>query len=154
MIFEQYLNDIQEFLQLKQNLDVERVDDLILCVSHKEYEFPIFTLNYELEEVKIGISNVQEYYPVEELEKAIWRFLTLLTQNIRITAYYKGSFFYRGKFDVIDNQGNVYYFGDVMTWLFPFWKKSRLKVKELKALLTLEEIEERFINLKIAANKV
>lgn len=153
MNFEEYLNEIEEFLQRKQNFDVERVDDLILCVSHKEYEYPIFTLNYELEEVRVGIANVQEYYPVEELEKAIWRFLTLLTHKIRITAYYKGDFYYKGKFDVIDNQGNVYNFGTVVKWLFPFWKKSQVKVRELQAFLTMEEIEERFITLKVAARK-
>ena len=151
MKFKEYLNEIVKFLQVRFKDNVNRFDDFGVMVSDGKEEHSPLSLNYELDEVRVGIGNVLEYYPKQELERGIWRFLTILTYEIRRTDYYKGNFLYKSKFEVLNEKGETQNFGISMTWLFPYWKKDGLKVTVQDKLLDRDEIESQFERIKKAA---
>ena len=154
MKYEDYLNEIDRFLQVKFGKNVRRLDELVLVISDGKEEHSPLSINYEFDEVKVGIGNVLEYYPKEELEKGIWRFLTIPSSKIRRTDYYKGKFHYKSKFEILDERNDNQNFGVSMTWLFPYWKKDKLSVTVQDEFLSIDEVENKFEKIKKAAYNI
>lgn len=82
-------------------------------------------------EMKIGYGYVCQYFSssYDDIQKAIDLFFNLLTKRKRITKYYKGRFCYKHKTEIILINSKFENFGAVITWFFPYWKKTQIEIK-------------------------
>ncbi len=89
-----------------------------------------------------GMSHVHCDPENDDLNETVELFFNLMTCKMQITKYYKGSFSFKHRVDLILADNEVYNLGTAMTWLFPYWKKTTTKV----------EIEDEIIQLNLVEN--
>ena len=99
-------------------------------------------------ELTVGYGLVCQHFDpdYDDIQNAIDRFFNLLTKRRRITKYYKGSFSYKNKTELILNDSEFENLGTAMTWLFPHWKRTKKEVQYEENLIDssaiVVEIEE------------
>lgn len=101
-------------------------------------------------ELTIGYGMVHQHFDPEydDIQIAIDRFFNLLTKRKRITKYYKGNFSYKNKIDLIINDSDFENLGTAMTWLFPYWKKTKEEVQYEESLIDFSKIEKELVEIK------
>ena len=101
-------------------------------------------------ELTVGYGLVHQHFDPEydDIQIAIDRIFNLLTKRKRITKYYKGNFSYKNKIDLILNESEFENLGTAMTWLFPFWKKTKKEVQIEEGLIDSSTIEDDLKKIK------
>ena len=101
-------------------------------------------------ELTIGYGMVHQHFDPEydDIQIAIDRFFNLLTKRKRITKYYKGDFSYKNKIDLVINDSDFENLGTAMTWLFPYWKKTKEEVQYEESLIDFSKIEKELEEIK------
>ena len=101
-------------------------------------------------ELTIGYGMVHQHFDPEydDIQIAIDRFFNLLTKRKRITKYYKGNFSYKNKIDLVINDSDFENLGTAMTWLFPYWKKTKEEVQYEESLIDFSKIEKELVEIK------
>jgi len=101
-------------------------------------------------ELTVGYGLVHQHFDPEydDIQIAIDRFFNLLTKRKRITKYYKGNFSYKNKTDLILNDSEFENLGTAMTWLFPYWKKTKEVVQYEENIIDYSAIEKEIKELK------
>lgn len=101
-------------------------------------------------ELTIGYGMVHQHFDPEydDIQIAIDRFFNLLTKRKRITKYYKGNFSYKNKIDLIINDSDFENLATAMTWLFPYWKKTKEEVQYEESLIDFSKIEKELVEIK------
>ena len=101
-------------------------------------------------ELTIGYGMVHQHFDPEydDIQTAIDRFFNLLTKRKRITKYYKGNFSYKNKIDLVINDSDFENLGTAMTWLFPYWKKTKEEVQYEESLIDFSKIEKELEEIK------
>ena len=101
-------------------------------------------------ELTIGYGMVHQHFDPEydDIQIAIDRFFNLLTKRKRITKYYKGNFSYKNKIDLVINDSDFENLGTAMTWLFPYWKKTKEEVQYEESLIDFSKIEKELEEIK------
>jgi hypothetical protein len=101
-------------------------------------------------ELTVGYGLVHQHFDPEydDIQNAIDRFFNLLTKKKRITKYYKGSFSYKNKTELILNDSEFENLGTVMTWLFPYWKKTKKEIQYEESLVDPLTIEKEVNEIK------
>lgn len=100
-------------------------------------------------ELTIGYGMTHIHYDAEydDLSDALQFFLNLLTCKRKVTKYYKGSFFYKNKVELLLTDGAVYDVGVTMTWLFPYWKNTRCEVEIQDEIINRNEIDNELLEV-------
>ncbi len=106
-------------------------------------------------ELTVGYGMVHQHFDpkFDDIQIAIDRFFNLLTKRKRITKYYKGSFSYKNKIDLILNNSEFENLGTAMTWLFPYWKKTKKEVQYEENLIDSAVIENEIKEIKTYAEQ-
>ena len=101
-------------------------------------------------ELKVGYGLVHQHFDPEydDIQIAIDRFSNLLTKRKRITKYYKGNFSYKNETELILHDSEFENLGTAMTWLFPYWKKTKKKVQYEESLIDSSAIEKEIKEIK------
>ena len=101
-------------------------------------------------ELTVGYGLVHQHFDPEydDIQNAIDRFFNLLTKRKRITKYYKGNYSYKNKTELILNDSEFENLGTAMTWLFPYWKKTRKEIKYQENLVDHSTIEKEVKEIK------
>lgn len=88
-------------------------------------------------ELTIGHGFTHNHYnpAFDNLSEAVENFFDLLTKRKRITSYYKGSFQYKNTTEFALSDSAYKHIGTSMTWVFPYWKKTKKKVKFIAPLI-------------------
>ena len=84
----------------------------------------------------------------DNLNEVIEKFFNLIVRRKRITEYFKGDFCYKYTVDLELDNDNFKSLGTSMTWLYPFWKKSKTKVTYQNELINQSKIEKEIIEIK------
>jgi hypothetical protein len=84
----------------------------------------------------------------EDISKAVTLFFDILTKRIRIIKYYKGTFVFKVKTDVEIEHGNFEHISTSLTWLFPFWKKTKEEIRFIAPIIDRVEIEKEIETIK------
>lgn len=106
-------------------------------------------------ELTVGYGLVHQHFDpeYEDIQNAIDRFFNLLTKKKRITKYYKGNFSYKNKTELILNDTEFENLGTAMTWLFPYWKKTKKEIQYEENLVKPFEIEKEVREIKAYAQQ-
>ncbi len=117
-----YLNEIGSFLERKFPGRVGVIDKALLYIDSEKSDGYAVMVSHDETEATIAIDSVFESYFLDDtrVEKVLWRFLTILTKDMHITKYYKGTFHYKTKFELVDSKRDVEVFGTTMIWLYPY----------------------------------
>ena len=101
-------------------------------------------------ELTVGYGLVHQHFDPEydDIQEAIDRFFNLLTKRKRITNYFKGNFSYKNKTELILNDSEVENLGMAMTWIFPYWKRTKKEVKYEESLVDPTTIEREINEIK------
>jgi len=101
-------------------------------------------------ELTVGYGLVHKHFDPENdnIQEAIDRFFDLLTKRKRITNYFKGNFPYKNKTELILNDSEFENLGTAMTWLYPYWRRTKKEVKFEESLVDRSIIEREIEELK------
>ena len=115
----------------------------------------IISINFQLEEIRVGIGIVTEYYSDEyegmEYEKGFAKFIKLLCTKIKREDYFKGKNHYKSNYTFLEN--NKYeLFGTGMTLAFKFWKKTTMEKNIQNPTITSENIKTKLNEIKITTH--
>lgn len=117
----------------------------------------IISINFQLEEIRVGIGMVTEYYSDKyegmEYEKGFTKFIKLISTNIKREDYFKGKSHYKSHYTYLNN-GNYELFGTGMIWAFKFWKKPIKKVNIQSPIIESEQIKKQLNEIKTTHNTV
>jgi len=106
-------------------------------------------------ELTIGYGMTHTHYDPEydDIELGIDRFFNLLTRRKRITEYLKGDFSYKNKTEIELDNSEFDNMGISMTWLFPYWKRTKERVSFENNLIDRSLIEDEIKEIKTMHNK-
>jgi hypothetical protein len=94
------------------------------------------------------------YYPEDDnLEDAVESFFNLLTKPKQVTLYFKGEFEYKQKAELVIGELEHKSLGSAMTWLFPFWKKTKKKIIMEGPIIDGVKIEKEIEEIRKIARK-
>lgn len=101
-------------------------------------------------ELTVGYGLVCQHFEPEydDVQLAVDRLCHLLTKRKRITKYYKGSFSYKIKVDLMLNNYEFENLGIAGTWLFPYWKKTMKERHYVEHLIDYWAIERDISEIK------
>ena len=130
----------------------------------KEYEEgTILTIGYSGvlissndRELTIGYGMTHTNYDpdYDDIGLAIDRFFNLLTKRKRITEYLKGNFSYKNKTEIELDNSEYDNMGISMTWLFPYWKRTKEKISFRENLIDRSIIEDGINQIKTMHKKM
>ena len=109
-----------------------------------------FWVSCDDRELTIGNGlNHQHFNPeFDDINEIIEVLLNSLTKRKRITEYYKGKFHYKTKAELESKNGEFSELSTSLTWLFPFWKKTKEKVVIEKNIIDQKLIEKEINEIK------
>ncbi|NPD86404.1 hypothetical protein HNS38_16650 [Lentimicrobium sp. L6] len=99
-----------------------------------------------------GMTHIHCDPEYDNLNEAIELFFNLMTCKKQITKYYKGDFSYKHRIDLLLADNEVYNLGTAMTWLFPYWKKTIIKVEIEDEIIELNKVENDMNEIKTMHN--
>ncbi|MCR9064026.1 MAG: hypothetical protein NXI00_08680 [Cytophagales bacterium] len=101
-------------------------------------------------ELTVGYGLVLQHFNPEydDIQNAIDNFFNLLTKRKRITIYFKGSFSYKNKIERLLSDSEFQDLGTTMTWLYPYWKKTKKEIKYEENIVDLSAIEKDVKEIK------
>jgi len=140
---------LKRHLGNKLNIAIEKYDD-----GYKETHLSItdtdFRISCDDRELTIGNGfNHQHFNPeYDDINEIIEILLNSLTKRKRITEYYKSKFHYKTKAEIESANGEFSELSTSMTWLFPFWKKTKEKVIIEKNIIDQKLIEQEIEEIK------
>lgn len=107
-------------------------------------------------ELTVGYGLAHTHYDPEydDTQVAIERFFNLLTRRKRITKFFKGNFSYKIKTELVLSDSEYEDLGTAMTWLFPFWKRTKKEVSFEDSLIDFSKIEMEIEEIKNYAQSV
>ncbi len=107
-------------------------------------------ISCEERELTVGYGLVHQHFDPEydDVQIAIDRFFNLLTKRKRITKYYKGNFAYKNETDLILSDSEFENLGTAMTWLYPYWKKTKKEIQFEENLIDSDSIEKELKEIK------
>ncbi len=137
---------IKKFLSEQFGQDLNEYED----GSHLTIGETGIWISSDERELTIGYGMVHQHFDPEydDIQIAIDRFFNLLTKRKRITKYYKGNFSYKNKIDLVINDSDFENLGTAMTWLFPYWKKTKEEVQYEESLIDFSKIEKELVEIK------
>ena len=100
-------------------------------------------LSVDEDELTVGYELVHHHYnpAFEDITEAVDRLFHLLTCRVKTTYFFKGDFSYKHRVELELPNGTFEHLGAAMTWLIPFWKKTKKEVSFSKNLLERSTIE-------------
>ena len=100
-------------------------------------------ISFDPKELIVGYEMTHIHFNPEydDLNESLELFFNLLTCKKKISKYYKGNFSYKHSVDLILGNNEIYNLGTAMTWLYPYWKKTRCKVETQNEIIELKLIE-------------
>jgi len=106
------------------------------------------------EDLTIGSGMNHRHYhsKYDDISEAIDEFFNLLTCEKRITKYFKGEFNYKIKTEIANKNGEFKELSTSMTWLYPFWKKTKTKIETEQKLVDFKVIEKEYLKIKAMAS--
>ncbi|MCF6294621.1 MAG: hypothetical protein L3J25_02890 [Flavobacteriaceae bacterium] len=149
-IFENRINLYKSIL--KKHIENELIwDNHWFQIEPLNENDSVIYINYQLEEIRVGIGMVTEYYSDKykgmEYEKGFNKFLTLLFSKIKREDYFKGKFPYKSHY-TFEKNGIYQLFGTSITWAFPFWKKSIKKESIQKPIIESKKVKKELCEIK------
>ncbi len=101
-------------------------------------------------ELTIGYGMNHKHYQPEydEITEFVNEFSNLLTRQKGITVFYKGEFAYKNKVEIENSEGEFKELGTSLTWLFPYWKKTRVKIRIEPSLIDSSKVEREIVEIK------
>ncbi len=142
VIFEKTKELLKKHLGDKLSIDIEKYDDEYL-ETHISITDTDFWVSCDDRELTIGNGfNHRHFNPeFDDINEIIEVLLNSLTKRKRITEYYKGKFHYKTKAEIESENGEFSELSTSLTWLFPFWKKTKEKVVIEKNIIDQKLIE-------------
>ncbi|HLP11169.1 MAG TPA: hypothetical protein VK177_04495 [Flavobacteriales bacterium] len=147
MTFEQHIDRLEKFLKDKCKIVRENKNSFFAVSDGHEFHSPIYICD-QGGTIHVGIGDTYDYFdkPKEQLDKAVLRFLTLLTCKIERTDYFKGNNLYKSTFILPDNKTDSYNQASYR-FPFPFWKKTKTNKIIQLPIITASDIETHFGDL-------
>ncbi|MCH2194916.1 hypothetical protein [Kordia sp.] len=107
-------------------------------------------------ELTIGFEeNYRQFNPEwEDISNAVTMFINILTKQKRITQYRKGSFIFKTKLEVEDENENFKYTSTSMTWLFPYWRKTTQKISFIEPIIQYKKVAKELEILQESIKKI
>ena len=107
-------------------------------------------ISVDTQELTIGYGTNHRHYHSEfhDINEALDDFFNLLTRKKRITEYYKGKYAYKIRTEIENASGIFKELSTSLTWLFPYWKKTRTTVEIKQNLINYAEIEKQIVEIK------
>jgi len=137
---------IKEFLKKHFASDLIEYED----GSHLTIGETGIWISFNEREISVGYGLVHQNFDpkYDDIQIAIDRFFNLLTKRKRITKYFKGNFSYKNEIELILNDSEFENLGIAMTWLFPYWKKTRKEIQYKENLIDFALIEKEVNEIK------
>jgi len=112
-------------------------------------------ISFDEKELTIGYGFFHKHYDPEfdNMADAISEFFDLLTKRKKLTTYYKGSVQFKNIAEIEIGDNQFKYLGASNAWLYPFWKKSIVKVTFYDKLLDANSIQEQIDEIKYYAQQ-
>ena len=129
--FGQELNEYEEGTHLT-------IGDTGIWISVDDFEL---TVGY-------GMNHRHYHYEYDDINEAVSEFFNLLTRKKRITEFYKGKFAYKNKVEIENSDGEFNELSTSLTWLFPYWKKTRTKTEIEPSLIDYSKVENEILEIK------
>jgi len=147
----QYINRFENYLSTKRETFRDNPNGLFFSVSDNDDNHSAIFIN--LDNFTVGIGNSCEFFDgmEDELHLALWRFLTLLTCKIKRTEYLKGNWMYKVKYETVSGT-DKHFNSTSLTWLFPYWMRTKTIEIIQEPLFGMNEIEKEFNDIKMAAH--
>ncbi len=98
--------------------------------------------------VGYGMNHRHYHYEYNDINEAVDDFFNLLTRKKRITEFYKGKYAYKSKAEIENGIGEFKELSTSLTWLFPYWKRTRTKVKIEQNLIDYARIKKEILEIK------
>lgn len=98
--------------------------------------------------VGYGMNHRHYHSEYDDINEAVNEFFNLLTGKKRITEFYKGKNTYKVKAEIETAIGEFKELSTSLTWLFPYWKKTRTKTKIEPSLIDYAKIEKEILEIK------
>ncbi|TCI93051.1 hypothetical protein [Tenacibaculum sp. M341] len=148
-IFEKTEELLKKHLGDKLSIDVEKYDDGYI-ETHISIIDTNFWVSCDDRELTVGSGfNHRHFNPeFDDINEIIEVLLNSLTKRKRITEYYKGKFHYKTKTEIESKNGEFSELSTSLTWLFPFWKKTKEKVVIEKSIIDQKLIEKEINEIK------
>ncbi|MTI29321.1 hypothetical protein [Xanthovirga aplysinae] len=149
VIFEKVKILLEKVLGEKLNIHVEEYDD-----GYKETHLTIndtaIWISCDDKELTVGYGLTHTHYDpqYDNIQMGIDRFFNLITKRKRITNFYKGNFSYKNKTEIVIDDSTYEDIGIAMTWLFPYWKKTKKEVIYEESLIDQSKIEVEIKEIK------
>jgi hypothetical protein len=102
--------------------------------------------------VGYGMTHIHCDPEYDDLNEAIELFFNLMTCKKQITQYYKGGFAYKHRIDLLVTDNKVYNLGTAKTWLYPYWKKTTIKVEIKDEIIELNKVHNDLNEIKTMHN--
>ena len=138
-------NKIKELLKTHFSERVSEFENGTHLTLHSENENES-SIWIELDEsgqltVGYGISHLHYDPKYDDLNKGFNKFLQFLTCKKRRVDFYKGKLIYRNEYEFEDENGNWKNYGTVLTWAYPFWKKTVKKTTTQNGFINYLDIK-------------
>lgn len=98
--------------------------------------------------VGYGMNHRHYHSEYDDINEAVNEFFNLLTGKKRITEFYKGKNTYKVKAEIEIAKGEFKELSTSLTWLFPYWKKTRTKTIIEPSLIDYTKIEKEILEIK------
>ncbi|OEK00605.1 hypothetical protein BFP97_03390 [Roseivirga sp. 4D4] len=98
--------------------------------------------------VGYGMNHKHYHYEYDDINEAVDKFFNLLTKKKRITEFYKGKYTYKNIAEIENSNGEFKELSTSLTWLFPYWRKTRSKTEIEPSLIDYSKIEKEILQIK------
>jgi len=107
-------------------------------------------ISFDEQELTIGYGFSHTHYNPEfdNMLESVSEIFDLLTKRKKVTVYYKGTFQFKNKSEIEISENEFKYIGTSMTWLYPFWKRTKEIVIYFDKLIDETSIQKEMNEIK------
>lgn len=131
MDLERFQNRVKDFevkLQLNDQIKFSWIESSWFHIEPTNENYSSISIRFEFDEIRIGIDHVKESYSDQygngrAYEDGFHKFDNVLTSRIKRIKRSKGNFPFKVDY-YVEKNGDFEYFATILTWLFPFWRRT------------------------------
>ena len=129
--FQKRVKELEDRLIHLTEYELKWIEPFWFHIESNDKNHSTISIRYEFDEIRIGIDHFKEYYSDKYEEgrrynDGFCRFEEILYSRIKKRSRFKGNF-YLGIDYLVEKNGVFGKFASSMSWVFPFWRKTRVE---------------------------